>query len=72
MPLARPLPDIQRELRESLTDELKAVLARLQALLPENATKQDEILLLLGRYNDARRLERQGVATGEEVRRRSK
>lgn len=68
MPLSRSLPDIQRDLRQLLTDDLKAVLDQLQALLPENAPKQDEIFLLLGRYNDARRLERQGTATGGEVR----
>jgi len=69
MPLAKPLPELQRDLSQMLTEGLKATIEYLQSLLPPAASKYDELYLMLGRYNALRELDRSGVAEGAEIRR---
>ncbi len=67
--MAAHIPEIQQKVRETLVDDLAAAIKYLQSQLHERSPKQDELFLLLGRFNDARRIERQGTSDADEIRR---
>ncbi len=67
MPLTKPLPELQRELRDLLAESTAAAIQRLQAELPENSPKQDELFLLSSRLDAARKLQGQGTARFDDI-----
>ncbi len=67
MPLTKPLPELQRELRERLAEDITTAIQRLQTELPENSPKQDELFLLRSRLEVARKLRGQGAARLDDI-----
>ena len=53
MPITKPIPELQDELRRILLEDLAAALTALKELLPENGERFNEVLALQGRLKDA-------------------
>ncbi|MDX2136163.1 MAG: formylglycine-generating enzyme family protein [Saprospiraceae bacterium] len=67
MPLPKPFADILREAEDLLARDLPGAIAYLRGVLPPASPRQDELLLLLARYNDARALSVAGAADTREI-----
>jgi len=65
MPL--PFADMIQEALRLLTNDLAGTIAYLQRQLPHTSPRQDELFLLLGRLNDARKLSISGTADTDKI-----
>lgn len=70
MPLAKPLPDLRRQLQEILTEDLAAALNALRELLPEGSEKHKQVLALRARLNDANKERFRNTLSPDEYQRR--
>lgn len=65
MPLAKPLPVFQQEIREQLVEDLAGALKTLEQLLPAGSEKQRAIITLLGKLNDTNKARLRGTIANE-------
>lgn len=70
MPLTKPIPELQDELRRILLEDLAAALTALRELLPENGERFNEVLSLQGQLKDANKERIRNTIGPEEYQRR--
>ena len=69
MPLSKPLPALQQELRDLLVDDLAGALKMLQQLLPPGSEKAQTVTTLLGKLNDTNKARLRGTIANDELQR---
>lgn len=65
MPLSKPLPSLQQELRTQLVDDLAGAIKALLALLPPGSEKHQTATTLLGKLNDTNKARLRGTISNE-------
>ena len=70
MPLPKPLPDLVKDLRELLIEDLAATLQAMKELLPENGDKNSQVLALQARLKDANKERIRNTISSEDYQRR--
>lgn len=70
MPLPKPLPDLVKDLRELLIEDLAATLQALKELLPKNGDKNSQVLALQARLKDANKERIRNTISSEDYQRR--
>ncbi len=70
MPLAKPLPELRRELEQHLVEDLPTAINALKTLLPEGSEKYRLLSTLLARLNDANKERFRNTISMEEYQRR--
>lgn len=67
MPIPKPLPELQQELRDLLTEDLAGALKMLQQLLPPGSEKHQTVTTLLGKLNDTNKARLRGTIANDEL-----
>lgn len=67
MPLSKPLPALQQELRDLLVDDLAGAMNLLRQLLPPDSEKSQTVVTLLGKLNDTNKARLRGTIANEDL-----
>ena len=67
MPLPKPLPSLQQEIRDLLVDDLAAALKMLQQMLPAGSAKSQTVTTLLGKLNDTNKARLRGTIANDDL-----
>jgi len=67
MPVPKPLPELQQDLRDQLVDDLAGALKALQQLLPSGSEKYQTATTLLGKLNDTNKARLRGTISNEDL-----
>jgi len=67
MPLPKPLPELQKDLRDQLVDDLAGALKALQQILPPGSEKHQTTTTLLGKLNDTNKARLRGTISNEDL-----
>lgn len=70
LPLPKPLPALQQELRDLLTDDLSIALQATKTYLPEGGARYQQVLALIARLNDANKERYRNTLSADDYQRR--